>query len=214
MDPVSPIEQTQALSQAQNKKYILLAVAVIAVIILFLIITIITSTIAEKQVSPQVATQPNQGKSDNARQNSFPSISPAVVDDWKAYQNSLYSLKYPKEWEVIEDWTDGTYLVIQTSNKLASVSVQVNDTSRVSVASMSAGFVYFNLKKIVTRVGGVTAQNFSGPITFEEKTSQNNYYLFESNGKVYYIKLSYRQLSSDPVLEKEFSQIISNFTFR
>lgn len=209
----SPVEKSPIVS----KKFLIIGLAGFAVIIVFIIITIFTSNSSNKQVvSPntikQTSGKSNKINTDNPPQNSSPSTSPSAVANWKVYQNSLYSLKYPQEWKEVENYPDGTYLVLQPnifkSGESGHVAVEINDANRVSVASMSAGFTSLGFKNDTILVSGVQAQKFSGRIILPGKIIYDNAYIFGHNGKVYFIKLSYIKPTVDRDLEKEFSDVV------
>lgn len=207
----------------KNKKLFIGAVVFIAIVVVFIFITIISESMSKKNTAMQdLSQQPpvnsRRGNLNNANQSSSPSAITNQTENWKDYKNSNFSLKYPPDWERVEDWPQGTLLVVQPTKTQTStpsrVAVEINDASRVSVGSMSAGLSALHFKMQAGSIAGLPAKKFSGVINFPGKIIHNNAYLLEHNGKIYYIKLSYQQTGVDLKLEEQFGQIVSTFNFQ
>ena len=224
MDPVSPIEQTQAPIQAPNKKYVLLAFGVIAVIVLFVIITVITMTTAKKPVSPQTSTQPNKGKSDNPKQNSLPSVSPGVVDNWKTYQNAEYSINYPQDWQVEElrfpNGDTGTSFrpAVKVLNNPSMLVINMKTASLSAIKEeqyyLSMGFGKSNIlidNQSALQLKGTIPQVTSATVG-KSVIHVQHIYLKQAEGE-YLLKYTYVGSAIDPILESTFNKMIVLFQF-
>lgn len=217
MDPAV----TPDVTPEPNKKKIILILAGFGLFLLIVMAVLLSLTSSSKTpvaTVPSTKSAEKNTESNNGNVTTPVPVTSTAVDSWKDFKNVLFSIKYPPTWNESESLANGTYLVLQPplirTGESGHVAVEINDSNRVSVASMSAGLKVLGFRKEIATVAGIQAQKFSGTIKFPGKIIHNTAYLFGNNGKVYFIKLSYQQVEIDSVLEQEFVKIVSSFTFR
>ena len=222
------VQEAVPAPKVPNKKVLIGALLFLAVIIVFILITMISGSQSSKESAsqniPQQATTNSQtGNLNNANQNDSQS---AVIDqlaDWKSYQNSQFSLKYPQDWQTQEvKFPNGDLGVslrpVLTASTNPSMLI-VNITSdAVTSSQQQQSYLSQGFNKSSITLDSAQAIKLSG--TFPPKSAssaasanaiQAKHIYFKRGNSDYLLKYSYIDKGQNQDLEILFNKIISSF---
>ena len=135
-----------------------------------------------------------------------------------SYQGSSYILSYPKNWKesqsgVPEGRGEVVYLQPQNADSTVKphVLLKITDATQINTERMNISYALLKYQKTNEVVGGVSAQKYTAILPGVHGPFHSIAYVFSAKGNLYLLELGYTQKATDPELENEFVQIVSNF---
>ena len=129
------------------------------------------------------------------------------VSAWLSYKNSFFEISYPENFTFTEGRisTPGDSVTFASSDKkIIEIQIYASATTPLeNILNIFRGFHY-----VETSVGANTSvHRFKGAVA----GIQENVVVFENNGKIYKLQLSYGAASPDSTIEQTFSQMVATF---
>jgi len=230
---VNTSEVSSALSQNKKTLLILAGVGIVLIGTFLILVNISSSQQKSPSQSPSVSNPNNsyQNNSGNSNQQVLkPSNSP-FADNLQTYKNSLYSVKYPKDWKaqeinVANGGSEVRIAPISSEDHSGANMIITSDsvTSVPSVKQKQQAFVGFGFKSDFINVASLQATRLKGIFppadgnASESAKSQGpalqlTHVFFDNGNYSYLFDYSYVSKGLDSQLEDTFSKMIASFKF-
>lgn len=206
------------VKKSQGKSKITTVIIILLILLVFIALGLYVSRPKKTTKINTTANKIETRSSTEIPQNTIIQTPTITKSETLTVDNKQYSIQYPNNWQdkSNEVYTnDGRLLYLQPlNNPNAKVVVEIMDANKVSIANMQKGFRYAGFEKSNAKIGKISADKYTGSMTLSGVTLHNSIYLFAYYDQIYLIKLSYKQSTIDPVLEKQFDEIVGSLQLR
>lgn len=197
-----------------QKKVIVLGVIFLALILLFVLFVFM----GKKNPNAKSATPGVQNQQKN-QAGSPPQDSASPDANLSLYTSSYFSFSYPSIFGVTEGIasTEGYTMFLESNDTFspkARIVIQANPSDKVEIEKIKNSQIAFGLVPTASQIGvksDIPVTAYKGVLPFSFGKVQKTVVLFEKNGYVYKIDLSYPAEKENLDINTFFASVLSSF---